>query len=650
MTQLKDLTACEILERLNTIDEDPYIEAKLDRKKVGKETRKTVSAFANTDGGWVIMGVEAQDVDGCRRYVAVGVEDPDKIQSEFASTCASQLNVPLRPHLISEVVDGVVLVAGYVAEASSSDKPVYVSSMGLPNGAYIRSGPTDQRCTDDEIARFFQERERHTFDASIIPDASLSDLDTRLIKSYREALATRRPNLNLDDYSDADLLKSIRAAVEDERGVVRPTRAGMLLFAKPLSLRRFFPAMRIDYILLNGNEWVDNPTERFKTIDIEEPILNALPRAYAAVLADLPKSNVLVEGELRRQEVPKVPAQALREVLVNALMHRSYRQHAAIQIRRFPNRVEVINRGHSLVPEEDLGDAPPLQRNPNIASVLYEMELAETKGSGIKTVRTTMRDAGLEPPVIHSDRQRDLFSITLFLHHFLDEEAHEWLAQFKHLELSPLEVRALVHARETSQVSNRALRDLTGEDILTASKCLTKLRDRGLLEQQGASASTYYEPTASLLEPAEQPILPFVETAENRTNDVAENGGLEDENGGLEDENGGLEDENGGLEDENGGLEDESGELNLNLPSELLERLDVLGAKPRQAVTRQLILDICEDRFVTPSQLASLLKRTSVRALTHSFLTPLVNEGQLERLHPTTPSHPDQAYRTVEAS
>ena len=421
-------------------------------------------------------------------------------------------------------------------------------------GAFVRSGSTDQRCTEEEIARFFQERGQHAFDASIISDASLDDLDTRLITEYREALATKRPNLDLREYSDAELLKNIRAAAEDTHGITRPTRAGMLLFAKPLSFRRYFPAMRVDYIRLKGNEWVDSATERFATLDIQDAILKALPRAHAAILDDLPKSNVFIEGELRRREVPKVPDQTLREVLVNALMHRSYRQHAAIQIRRFSNRIEVINRGHSLVPEEELGDAPPMQRNPNIASVLYDMELAETKGSGIKTIRKTMREAGLEQPVISSNRQRDLFSITLFLHHFLDQGAHTWLAHFKHLELSRLEVRALVHAREAGQVSNRALRDLTGEAMHTASKGLTRLRDRGLLEQRGAGPSTYYEPTAYLMDPGES-------------------GGLEVEYGGFEDEYGGLEHESGGLVVEYGGLEHESGELGLDLSAEILDRL-----------------------------------------------------------------------------
>ena len=645
MTDLKDFSVRDILERLNAIDEDPYIEAKLDRRQVGKETRKTISAFANTNGGWIIMGVEAQEVDGRRQYVAVGVEDPDKIQSEFATKCASELSVPLRPHLISEQIDGAVVVAGYVGSASVNDKPVFITSMGLPKGAFIRSGPSDQRCTEEEIARFFQEREQHAFDASLISDARMSELDSKLISDYRDALTARRTNLDLDECSDADLLMSIRAAAQDDDGVVRPTRAGMLLFAKPLSLRRYFPAMRIDYIRLQSNEWVDNPTERFETLDIEEPILKALPKAYAAVLDDLPKSNLLVEGELRRQEVPKIPAQALREVLVNALMHRSYRQHAAIQIRRFPNRIEVLNRGHSLVPEEDLGDSPPLQRNPNIASVLYDMELAETKGSGIKTIRKTMRGAGLEPPVIESDRQRDLFSITLFLHHFLDEGAHTWLAHFKHLELSPLEVRALVHARETGRVTNRALRDLTGEDILTASKCLTKLRDRRLLEQQGASVHTYYEPTGYLLEPTEHLHMLLLLNSE-----VADkSGGLRHESGGLRHESGGLRHESGGLRHESGGLRHESGGLKTQWPNGLIDRLQALGPKPRKATTILLILEICEGRFVTPSQLASLLGRHSVRALTYSFLTPLVEAGRLQRLHPDTPSHPQQAYRTLEA-
>ena len=641
---MRDMSIQEILDRLNTIDEDPFIEAKLDRRKVGKETRKTVSAFSNTEGGWVLMGVQTEGSGREKRYIGVGVEDPDKIQSEFASMCASQLNIPLRPKMISEEVDGAVLVAGFVQEATASDKPIYVESMGLPKGAFIRSGSTDQHCTEEEIARFYQERAHYAFDASALSDAQFDDLDTNLISQYRASLTANRPNFDVDAYSDLEMLRQDKLVVEDDRGIMRPTRAAILLFAKSQAFRRYFPAMRVDYIRMQGNEWVDDPLHRFETIDIEEPILKALPRAYGAILDDLPKANIFVEGELKRREVPKIPSQALREVLVNALMHRSYTQHAAIQIRRYPSRIEVHNRGHSLVPQEDLGEAPPLQRNPSIAAVLYKMGRAETRGSGIQTIRKTMRRAGLEPPLIHSDRRKDIFTITLFLHHFLDEEVHTWLSAFKEMELSSLEVRALVHARETGRVSNRTLRDLTGEEMHTASKCLTKLRDHQLLKQEGGGSTTYYEPTERLLSPYDyddsQQHLSFSGGSE-----TTENGGFEEKNGGSEEKNGGSDDQTGGFEEKNGGFDDQTGG-GEELPPELMERVRTLKGRHNLI---EAILEICAIRFFSPHELSSILDRSS-KHIVHAYLTPLVKQGRMKRLHPGTPSHPQQAYRTMEES
>jgi ATP-dependent DNA helicase RecG len=125
-------------------------------------------------------------------------------------------------------------------------------------------------------------------------------------------------------------------------------------------------------------------------------------------------------------------------------------------------------------------------RNPAIAAVLHEINWAETKGSGIRTMRRLAADAGLPLPEFASDRQKNEFKTTLFLHHLLTEEDHAWLKSLSS------KAKALIYARETGAVDNTAYRDFSGLDTLQASNVLRRLRDRGLLEKQGAENRTHY--------------------------------------------------------------------------------------------------------------------------------------------------------------
>jgi ATP-dependent DNA helicase RecG len=163
---------------------------------------------------------------------------------------------------------------------------------------------------------------------------------------------------------------------------------------------------RVDYIRVPGREWVPDPDRRFDTIELRDPLFRLIRRAQAAVLDDLPKGFALAEGDLQRQDKPVIPQRVIREALVNALMHRSYRSHSPVQIIRYANRLEIRNPGFSLKSPEHLGEPGSEPRNPRIAAVLHETRFAETKGSGIRVMRETMEQAGLTPPLFESDRGR----------------------------------------------------------------------------------------------------------------------------------------------------------------------------------------------------------------------------------------------------
>ena len=608
------------LAELNNTDEHPRLEAK---RGVGEALYETICAFSNEPalgGGVVIVGVEIGEEEMFEHYSICGVSQPDRLSNEIASGCASRFNIPIRPQVTPVAIDGHVVLVVEVEEAHTGGKPIYFKKRGLPSGAYRRIGTSDQRCTEEDLSIFYSERDRDPYDARILPGATLNDLDPDAIDHYRKLRAKVIATAEELSYEDLELLQALNA-IRDDNGTWRPTLTGLLFFGKRLALRRELPAVRVDYIRVAGKEWVPDPDRRYEsTIDMRGPLLQLVDRAQATVQDDLPKGFELPEGSVQAL-TPSLPARALREAIVNALMHRSYRIDRPTQIIRYSNRIEIVNAGFSLKNEVQLGDPGSQLRNANIAAIFHETNIAETKGTGIRVMREQMRAAGFTPPTFESDRGNDCFTARFLLHHFLNEDDLRWFGQLGEVELSDAQKYALIFVRENGAIDNPTLRQLTQSgDTLATSSELRKLRDLGFIEKKGAGTATYYVRGSKF--PSG-----------------------EEELGTLDGEHGTLAPEHGTLGDELGTLSpDEQRELERDLPEELREKICGLGARPGDSI-RSLIVELCAWKPLSTPQLAALLTRNP-RSLRRDHLKPLVDEGRLQLTIPDMGKHPDQAYQT----
>lgn len=610
-------SAVELFEELNAVDESVRIEAKR-ATELGKSVMQTVIAFANEpglDGGYLLLGANWKTNDkGDVVYWAEGLSDLDKIQKDLASQCSGMLNVAIRPEMRIETVDGKQVLVVYVPESDISHKPVYLKATGLPRGAYRRIGSTDQHCVDEDLWVLRGETQPQSGpDMVVIRDAGRDDIDPMAIAEYRRLRAEANSEAEELAYGDDDLLEAI-CALRRIDGELRPTLAGIVLFGKPLALRRLMPALRIDYIRVSGMQWVEDPDDRFvTTLDLRKPLLLALRQIQNTILDELPKGFRLDDGEMQSRQEPLLPRKVIREALANAAMHRSYQIHSPVQIIRYSNRIEVINPGFSLKDMADLGTPGSRLRNPAIAAVLHDLHWAETKGSGIRTMRRLSAEAGLPLPEFNSDRQKNEFKATLFLHHLLTEEDYRWLRSLAGDTLNGEEAKVLIYARETGAVDNTACRDFSGLDTLTASQVLRRLRDRGLLFKQGSGSRTYYTLQAPLeadLNP-KQMRVPF---------------------------------DNEPLLAEGGKLMDEGCKLELaTLPSELATLLATPDKKLDKNALRDLIVKLCAWQPLTAEQLATLLNKDR-HYLRNKHLTPMIASGQLSLRYPESAKHPHQAY------
>ncbi len=293
-----------------------------------------------------------------------------------------------------------------------------------------------------------------------------------------------------------------------------------------------------------------------------------------------------------------------------------------VQIIRYSNRIEFRNPGHSLKPDDRLGEPGSISRNEKIAAIFHETGFAETKGSGIRVVRELMRGANLTLPFFESDREADTFTATVFTHHLLGEDDIEWLGHFREYDLNEDEAKALIMLRELGALNNAVYRDINQVDTLRASGHLRRLRDCGILEQKGRASKTYYVPG---------PV--FLASLDDDAN-VERMGEPTDPAGHRQP-----------LSTELTPLSTELVDLGEELPKELKGRIDALKKRVPPGELDSIVYDLCRWRPLDIKELASLLNRKP--DYLRRSARRLMATGRLDYVYPDNPTHPEQKYRAV---
>ena len=484
----------------------------------------------------------------------------------------------------------------------------------MNGGAYRRIGGADIRCSDDDLFALFSQRTDEPIDSRVLPDAEASDIDGNAVDAYRKERTLAHPSAQELNWTDDDLVFSLGGTKKVDNHF-KPTLAGVLLFGSQQALRRLVPACRVDYIRVPGRTWVEDPERRFDAIEMRGNLISLIPRVISAVLDDIPKT-FSIDGGPQRVDRPALPQVAVREAVVNAVMHRSYAINQPIQVIRYANRLEIRNPGYSLK-SEDRFDEPGSQiRNPTIAEVLHETRFAENKGSGIRVMRRVMQEAGLTPPTFNSDRVSETFTAFFLFHHFLNEDDLLWLAGFKDFSLNDEQLRAVIFARELGAIDNKSFRDLTGLDTLKASKNLTALRDVGILESKGSGNQAYYAPGPELLAR------------------LSLGGNSQDSDETFQGKDSKL-----GTSAKTIGFD----ELTPSLKSQLTHLR--LKKRRRREDVEGFILAVCAWKALSAKEISELLSNNQTY-VQQTFLSQMVERGELEYRYPEMVNHPDQKYKT----
>ena len=496
-------TAKELFAELNSFDENRRIEAK-SASAVGKSMMETVCAFANEPGlcgGYLLLGAKRTGMaeDGRPVYEPENIENTDKVQSDFVAMCNSMFNVRIRPIINVEEYLGKTVIVVKIEELPDSQKPAYFAKRGLPEGAFRRIGPSDEKCSEEDMYLFYQSAD--TYDSCIVDDADLDDIDENALNFYRKLRKEVNPDAEELTLNDVDLLRALGAIKKNKQGGYDLTYTGLLVFGKQMSLRRLVPSFRVDYIRISGNQWLADGDNRFEqTIDMRGPLILMVNKACSAVMDDLPKGFELKKDSMQASTPAILPNKVLREAIVNSYIHRSNRVNQPIQIIRYSNRIEIHNPGYSLKPQDDWGEPGSMLRNPRISEIFHDTNLAETKGTGIGAMRRLMKEAGLMPPTFESNHEANKFTARLLLHHFLSKENMEWLAQYAEFGLVNEQKLALVFVREVGAIDNATYRQLDSSITHARARLeIHKLCDLEFIEKKGQGRNTYYIRTSKVV-------------------------------------------------------------------------------------------------------------------------------------------------------
>lgn len=628
----------ELIAQLNATDECSRIEAKK-ASEIGKSIMETVCAFANEPnlgGGYLLLGVEKESSNNSLfpEYIVSGIltENLDKIQTDLATQCSSMFNKPIRPNIKVETINDRNAIIVFVEELAEDQKPLYIKNKGLPQGAYRRIGAADLKGTEDDLSIYYNNTE--SFDNSIVKDAELEDLSEESIELYRKYRASVNADAEELQYSDIELLRSINA-IKKKKDEMLVTYTGLLTFGTKMALRRILPMVRVDYIRVSTNDWVEDADNRFSsTLDMRGSLLELVQRIIHTISDDLPKGFELTDENIQAKNMG-LPLRVLREAVVNALIHRSYRENSPIQIIRYPNRIEIMNPGFSLKTEEQLGEPGSINRNPHISAIFHETNLAETKGSGIRTMRRLMENVSMMPPTFESDRENNRFTVRLLLHHLLNENDLMWLKHFDNYFLTDNQKRILVFIREVGAVDNSSARQINGTESNITNLDLRKLREIGLLEQINKNRHAYYLPS-SLLKATYQPAAEDTLVG-NRPNALPTNlSTLPTNLSALPTNLSALPFDLSALpEDSLGKLSNLMDQIN-NLPKRINDK----------SLISELILQLCEIHTFKLNELALIIGRSD-KYILREFIKPLLNEKKISYKYPDMINHPDQAYLTT---
>ncbi len=455
----------ENLKRIIAEGENAEIELKQSFHGI-QEIAKIISAFANTQGGLVVLGVSDKGtIEGIK-------ENPDLIQQKIANSNATihpspTINVDI--HAIDK--KKVVVIAVHKA-----DSTVFHSVEGV---IHVRIGSTIQKLEGQSILEFLRNRQILLFEESIEPTAKTKDIDAAKVTEY---LKKRSQQDYLNNHSLKDFLASKKLA--SFQPDLKIKSAAILFFAK--DPQQFYPHTQIKLVRFDGNQ----PIKVLAYEDAKGNLPQIIEHTMNFAGRFTPKEFVITGT--KRTEIPALPEEAVREAIINAVAHRDYFNKNETQLSIFDDRLEITNPGG--LPEgmtKELLGMLSIQRNPVIYQLLKDHGYMEGIGSGISKIIRTMKEKNLKEPTFLISKEFFRIIFEMATKKTIEKPA-----------LNKRQAKALKHIKSRKKISSKEYAKINKISIPTAIKDLHELEKKKMLKKIGKYRGAYYTTNETTKQPS----------------------------------------------------------------------------------------------------------------------------------------------------
>ncbi len=625
-------------EQLNLFDDLSFYEGVDVEYKAAKgglpgDLWETYSAFANTQGGTIWLGVSQKT----GRLDIHGLSNPEKLVQDFWNTVNNRSKVSANlltngDVTIVPVTDHAPVVRIHVPRADRKQRPVFLGSDPF-RGTFRRNYEGDYRCSEAEVRRMFADQSEEPADSRILEGFGFDDLHPDSIRQFRNRFGSRTPHPWLAE-DDRGLLEKLggwrRDRATKQEGV---TLAGLLMFGREQAIRdpAVVPGFHLDY----REHYSDDPAIRWTDrLTLDGTWEGNLFQFYQQVLLKLSTGPSIrkpfqtdAEG-YRMMETPVI--QALQEALVNALIHTDYAGQGGIVIDRWVDRLEFSNPGILLVSREQLLRGGVSEcRNKSLQLMFQMLGAGDKAGSGIDKIRSSWTAEHWQSPSLKESQRPDRVRLLLPLVSMLPEETlNELRKRFGDTfdALDPEQRLTLVTTSLESEITNQRLQELLSLHRTDITALLRSLVGKGMLVAHGIGRGTTYA-------------IPVQETGSNTAQEVIPHVGTDSQHVGGDSQHVGGDSQHVGTHAAPvGRLEGLTAE-----ERNTVERV-ASGQSPRES-TRQAILILCRSDFLTARELGALLNRNP-DGLRDRFLAEMVSSGLMESRYPDARNRRDQGYRT----
>lgn len=446
--------------------ENKEIEYKRELPEHSDKYMKSIVAFANSYGGKLIIGVE----DDTREIIGVDEEKAFQIMDSIANAISDSCEPAIIPDIILQTVENKKLIV--VEIAASTQRPYYIKSLGKEKGVYIRVAGTTRRADDTRLKELMFEGANKSFDQAICLGFDITEKD---INDLCDSLYDTAVN---NCYSE-----------EAKHEIKKPTKNNLLSWGIIAEKDgKTYPTN--SFALLTGNEIIPTKIQcgvfkgdnRAIFVDRREftgPIQNQIEEAYRYVLSKI-NLGAEIEG-LYRQDMYEMPMGSIREIIANAITHRSYLEPGNVQVALYDNRLEVTSPGMLLngVTIEKIKEGYSKVRNRAIANAFSYMRIIEEWGSGIPRMFDEFSRYGLaEPELVDMDGD---FRVNFYRGSVTQKVTDKVTDKLTEREMSVIRL-----IKSNPKITTTSMSTELGKSRKTISAIIKSLKDKNIIEREGS--------------------------------------------------------------------------------------------------------------------------------------------------------------------